>query len=570
MTPQSTDSPVETDYEIAQNAAIDPIWEITEPFGLSQADVDPYGRYKAKLTPEAIDRIQSETEPDGKLVLVTGMTPTPMGEGKTVTAVGLGQALTQRGYMASITLREPSLGPVFGIKGGAAGGGYSQVLPMEDINLHFTGDMHALTAAHNLISTLLDNHIRQDTEPRIDRKAVRWKRAIDMNDRVLRNTVIGLGETGGAVREDGFLLTAASELMAVLCLSKTLSELKDRISRIIIAYDEGKNPVTVADIGATGPATLLLRDAIKPNVVQSIEGTPAFVHGGPFANIAHGTNSVIANDVALRLSEYVITEAGFGSDLGAEKFMHIVSHQTDVTPAAVVLVASIRALRYHGQEMWPADLDALKEPDVAAVRTGLRNVDKHVENLRKFGIPVVIAINRFPNDTDEEIEMVLDHCRNDLNVSTAVSTVHEDGGAGGISLAEHVVSAASQPSELTPLYEPEASIETKIETIATEIYGADSVTYSSQAKTDIERIESLDMDTPPICLSKTFHSLSDDPSLKGVPEGWSLTVRELYYSAGAGFVVVLTGDVMTLPGLPADPAATSMDIDTDGDISGLF
>lgn len=568
--PETDGSGFPTDYEIAQDAEMQHIADVVEPFGLARSDLELFGEHKAKVKMEAIDRIRAERDDAGKLVLVTGMTPTPLGEGKTVTTVGLGQAFNHIGEDALIAIREPSLGPVFGVKGGAAGGGYSQVLPMEDINLHFTGDLHALTAAHNLIASMLDNHIRQDKAPRVDRKAVAWKRAIDMNDRALRETVVGLGGTGGAAREDGFLLTAASELMAVLCLADSLADLKTRISRIILAYDHDGDPITVDDIDATGPATILLRDAIEPNVVQTIEGTPAFVHGGPFANIAHGTNSLIADDTAAGLSEYLITEAGFGSDLGAEKFMNIVCRFGDMEPDAITIVSTVRALKYHGLDMWPADLDALEEDDVEAVKRGFPNLDKHVENLQKFGVPVVVAINRFPTDAEEELEAVLEHCREELGVRAAVSEVFGNGGEGGAELAKEVVSAAEEPSTFEHLYDTDESIKSKIETVATEIYGADGVNYVGSAEDDIERLESLGIDDVPICMSKTFHSFSDDASKKGVPEGWTLDVREIYPSAGAGFLVVLTGDVLTLPGLPDVPAAANMDIDEDGRISGLF
>lgn len=559
-----------TDYEIAQEAETEHIADVVEPFGLSRDDLELFGEDKAKVKMDAIERIRGGEDESGKLVLVTGMTPTPLGEGKTVTTVGLGQAFNHIGEDALIAIREPSLGPVFGVKGGAAGGGYSQVLPMEDINLHFTGDLHALTAAHNLIATMLDNHIRQNKAPVIDRKEVAWNRAIDMNDRALRETIVGLGDTGGAAREDGFLLTAASELMAVLCLADSLSNLKDRIARIIVGYEHDGTPVRVDDIDATGAAAILLRDALEPNVVQTIEGTPAFVHGGPFANIAHGTNSLIADDTAAGLAEYLITEAGFGSDLGAEKFMNIVCRFGDMEPDAVTIVSTVRALKYHGQNMWPPDLDALEEKDLESLERGFANLDKHVENLEKFGIPVVVAINRFPTDTDDEIEATLEHCREDLGVRAAVSNVFGDGGEGGADLAREVVDAAEADSNFAPLYEVEDSIKDKIETVATEIYGADGVNYVGSAEDDIERLEELGIDDVPICMSKTFHSFSDDPSEKGVPTDWELDVREIYPSAGAGFNVVLTGDVLTLPGLPGVPAAAEMDIDADGRISGLF
>jgi len=566
----SSEESIPNDYEIAQSVEKHHIRDVVEPFGLEEDDLDLYGDYKAKVTFDAIERL-TEGEPDGKLVLVTGMTPTPMGEGKTVTTVGLGQAFNQLGKDALIAIREPSLGPVFGIKGGAAGGGYSQVLPMEDINLHFTGDIHALTAAHNLVSAMLDNHVYQGNERDIDINEVRWTRSIDMNDRALRETVVGLGgKTGGIPREDGFLLTAASEMMAVLCLADSIADLRERVARIIVAYDGDGDPVTVEDIDAAGAATMLLKDALKPNVVQTIEGTPAFVHGGPFANIAHGTNSLVADDVAAHLSEYLVTEAGFGSDLGAEKFMNIVCRFGDISPDAVTIVASVRALKYHGQEMWPPDMDELEAEDVDAVERGLANLDRHVRNLEKFGVPVVVALNRFPEDTDAEVEAVLSHCEEDLGVRVAESNVFSDGGEGGLDLAENLVEAAEEDSSFAPLYDVEQPITEKIETVATEIYGADGVEYTGGAEEDIEQLEGIGMGDTPVCMSKTFHSLSDDPSRKGVPEDWTLTVREVYPSAGAGFVVALTGDVLTLPGLAETPAAAGMDVDADGNVSGLF
>ena len=565
------DNGMPTDYEIAQSVTKRPITEVVEPFGLDRTDLELYGEHVAKVKLDAVERIRREKDDDGKLVLVTGMTPTPLGEGKTVTTVGLGQALNHVGEDALIAIREPSLGPVFGVKGGAAGGGWSQVLPMEDINLHFTGDIHALTSAHNLISTMLDNHIKQGNELDIAVNWVHWPRAIDMNDRVLRETVVGLGgEVTGVPREDGFILTVASELMAVLCLADGLSDLKARVGRIIVAYNHDGEPITVDDIEATGAVTILLRDAIQPNVVQTIEGTPAFVHGGPFANIAHGTNSLIADDLASSLGDYLVTEAGFGSDLGGEKFLDVVCRLGDMEPDVITLVASVRALKYHGQEMWPADMDALKEEDVEGVRRGFENLDKHVENLQKFGPPVVVSINRFPGDTDAEIAAVIDHCEDDLGIRAAESNVFADGGEGGVDLAEQVIEAAEEPSDFSPLYDLDAPITEKIRTIATEIYGADGVEYHGSAEDDIERMTDLGFDDVPIVMSKTFHSLSDDPSLKGAPTGWTLEVTEVYPSAGAGFLVVLTGDVLTLPGLPKRPAAAGMDIDEEGRISGLF
>jgi formate--tetrahydrofolate ligase len=572
MASSEEDDGFPTDYEIAQGVDTDPITEVVEPLGLGGDDLDLYGDDTAKLTFDAIERVRESDRDNGEMILVTGMTPTPMGEGKTVTTVGLSQAFNQIGEDALAAIREPSLGPVFGVKGGAAGGGYSQVLPMEDINLHFTGDLHALTSAHNLISTMLDNHIKQGNELDIAVNWVEWPRAMDMNDRVLRETVIGLGgDVTGVPREDGFILTAASELMAVLCLADDLEDLKERVARIVVAYDEDGDPVTADDIEATGAVTILLKDALKPNVVQTIEGTPAFVHGGPFANIAHGTNSLIADDVARKLSEYLITEAGFGSDLGAEKFMNVVCRFGDMEPAAVTLVASIRALKYHGKDMWPADLDALEPTDVEAVREGFENLDAHVRNLRKFGVPVVVALNRFPGDADEEVEAVLDHCRDDLGIEAAESTVFGEGGEGGADLARKLIDSIEEDDdEFEYLYDADDSIETKIETIATEIYGAESVTFQSSAQDDIDRMESLGFDDVPVVMSKTFHSLSDTAEWKGAPTGWELEIQEIYPSAGAGFLVALTSDVLTLPGLPADPAAADMDIDPDGTVSGLF
>jgi formate--tetrahydrofolate ligase len=571
MSSPETEGKMPTDYEIAESVDKEHIADVVEPLGLGSEDLELSGRYKAKVKLEAIERIKRERQADGNLILVTGMTPTPLGEGKTVTTVGLGQAFDHLGEDALIAIREPSLGPVFGVKGGAAGGGYSQVLPMEDINLHFTGDLHALTSAHNLISTMLDNHIKQHNDLEIAVNWVNWPRAIDMNDRVLRETVIGLGgDVTGVPREDGFILTAASELMAVLCLADSLKDLKERVGRIIVAYDRDGSPVTVEDIEATGAVTILLRDALKPNVVQTVEGTAAFVHGGPFANIAHGTNSLMADDVAAHLSDYLITEAGFGSDLGAEKFMNIVCRLGDMEPDAVTIVASVRALKYHGQDMWPPDVDALEDEDLDALRDGFENLDKHVRNLQQFGVPVVVAVNRFPSDTDAEVEAVIDHCESELGVGAAESNVFSDGGEGGVDLAEKLVSATESDSSFQYLYDDEDSIKEKIETVATEIYGADGVEYHGDAESDIERLTDLGFDDVPVCMSKTFHSLSDDPSLKGAPEDWTLEVKEVYPSAGAGFLVVLTGDVLTLPGLPEEPAAANMDIDPDGTISGLF
>ena len=566
--------PFPTDYAIAQSTEMEPIWELVEPWGLGLDDLQYFGEYTAKVKHHAIERLREQSaDREQNLVLVTGMTPTPKGEGKTVTTVGLGQTLNHIGKETMIAIREPSLGPVFGVKGGAAGGGKSQVLPMEDINLHFTGDLHALTAAHNLIAAMLDAKLSQGDEVSIDVNNVAWPRAIDMNDRALRQTVVGLGgETGGTPREDRFLLTAASELMAVLCLASDLADLKARISRIIVAYTEDGEPVTVEDIEATGPATMLLRDAIKPNVVQTIEGTPAFVHGGPFANIAHGTNSLIADKTAFGMGDYLVTEAGFGSDLGAEKFMNVVCRMGEMAPNAVVLVASVRALKYHGLGQWPVDYDAIDDAGVDAVEAGFSNLDKHVRNLQLFGVPVVVSVNRFPEDTDAEVDAILNHCRDDLGVRAAESNVFAEGSEGGVDLAENVVSAveSGDEDEFTMLYDDEDSIKEKIQTVATEIYGADDVKYTGGALDDIERMNELGFEEYPIVMSKTFHSLSDDASKKGAPEGWELEISEIYPSAGAGFLVALTADALTMPGLPATPAAAAMDIDEDGEITGLF
>ncbi|MEF8827725.1 MAG: formate--tetrahydrofolate ligase [Halolamina sp.] len=572
--PDESQETMPTDYEIAQSADMEPIWELVEPWGLDLEDLQYYGEYTAKIKHPAINRLRDEAEEnENNLVLVTGMTPTPRGEGKTVTTVGLGQTLNHVGEKAMIAIREPSLGPVFGVKGGAAGGGRSQVLPMEDINLHFTGDLHALTSAHNLIAAMLDARISQGNDLDIDINDVEWPRAVDMNDRALRETVVGLGgKSGGTPREDGFILTAASELMAVLCLANDLADLKERIARIIVAYDTDGEPVTVDDIEATGPATMLLRDAIKPNIVQTIEGTPAVVHGGPFANIAHGTNSLIADKAAFGMADYLVTEAGFGSDLGAEKFMNVVCRMGNMTPNAVVVVASVRALKYHGLNQWPVDYDEIEAAGVDAVEAGFENLDKHVSNLQKFGVPLVVAVNRFPEDTDAEVQAVLDHCRGDLGVRAAESEVFAEGSEGGVDLAERVVDAAeeSDEDEFTHLYDDDDPITEKIETVATEIYGADGVKFTRDALDDIDRMEQLGFGEFPVVMSKTFHSLSDDSSEKGAPAGWELEISEVYPSAGAGFLVALTADALTMPGLPARPAAADMDVDEDGNITGLF
>jgi len=563
-----------SDYEIAQAADMSPIREVVASWGLGPDDLRQYGEYTAKVDRDALARLREEASTRANnLVLVTGMTPTPKGEGKTVTTVGLGQTLNRIGEEAMTAVREPSLGPVFGVKGGAAGGGHAQVLPMEDINLHFTGDLHALTAAHNLVAAMLDARLSQGNDLDIDVNDVAWPRALDTNDRALRDTVVGLGgESGGTPRENEFILTAASELMAVLCLAEDLADLKERVARIIVAYDGDGDPVTVDDIEATGAATMLLRDAIQPNVVQTIEGTPAFVHGGPFANIAHGTNSLVADKAAFGMADYLVTEAGFGSDLGAEKFMDVVCRIGEMTPNAVVLVASVRALKYHGLDQWPVDYDEIAAAGVDAVEGGFENLDTHVANLQSFGVPVVVALNRFPDDDDAEVSAVLDHCRDDLGVRAAESAVFEHGSDGGIDLAERVVDAVEghDEDEFEFLYDLDAPLDEKLETIATDIYGADGVTFTGSAPDDLERMAELGFDDVPVVVSKTFHSFSDDPSLKGAPTGWELEISELYPSAGAGFVVALTADALTMPGLPKRPAAADMDIDADGDISGLF
>ncbi len=553
---------VPPDIEIARNASRRPIEDVGATLGLSAEDLDPQGGGVAKLTWDAIRRTLDQPS-RGSLVLVTAMTPTRRGAGKTVTTVGLGQALGQLGESNVVAIREPSQGPVFGIKGGAAGGGYSQVLPMEDINLHFTGDIHAVTAAHNLVSAMVDAERTHGNDLDIEPDSVVWNRALDVNDRALRNTVVGLGgKTNGPPREDSFLITAASELMAVLCLATDIADLKRRVSRIIVAYDTNNEPVTVADLGVTGAVTALLKDALRPNLVQSIEGTPAFVHGGPFANIATGTNSALADHVGLRLADYLVTEAGFGADLGAEKFINIVSRE-GLEPAVAVVVATVDALCEHGAPMADGD-DSL-----AALRAGLPNLDHHVDNLRAMGLPVVVAVNRFPDDTDEEVAAVLDHCEL-RDVPAAVSTVHRDGGDGGLELARLVRSATETDGELVPTYDLSAPVDEKIRAVATQVYGADGVEFTPQARSDIEQLETLGLTDVPVCISKTPASLSDDPKEKGVPHGWELTVRELYPSAGAGFVVALTGDVLTMPGLPDEPAATDIDVDEHGDIDGLF
>ncbi|HEY5596069.1 MAG TPA: formate--tetrahydrofolate ligase [Candidatus Bipolaricaulota bacterium] len=560
---------MKTDIEIAQAAKLKPIWEIAEKAGLKREELQLFGDYKAKVELGALKRLEKQR--DGKLILVTAITPTPLGEGKTVTTVGLGQALNHIGKKAFTAIRQPSLGPVFGVKGGAAGGGHAQVVPMEDINLHFTGDMHAITAAHSLLAAMLDAHLFHGNALGMDVNNVTWKRAVDMNDRALRDIVVGLGgRANGVPRQDGFIITVASEIMAILCLSRDFLDLKERLGRIIVAYAKDGKPVTARDLGAQGAMALLLKDAIKPNLVQTLEHTPAFVHGGPFANIAHGHNTLIADRLALKLADYVVTETGFGADLGAEKFFNIVCRLGGLTPSAAVVVVSLRALKMHGLNMWPVKQDVLKAENVQAIEKGFPNLDKHLANVQLFGVPAVAAINRRPEDTDAEVNVVLKHCKS-LGVLAAVSEVWAHGGAGGATLAEAVVQTLEEkPSRYKPLYEVSASIPAKIETIAKKIYGAKDVDYAPKAKRAIANLEKLKLDQVPICMAKTNHSISDNSALKGAPTGWTLTINDLYASAGAGFIVALAGDVLTMPGLPQHPAALDIDIDEHGTIKGLF
>lgn len=557
---------MKTDIEIAQSANMKPICEIAEDLGISADELELYGKYKAKLSDELCDRLEGEK--DGKLILVTAINPTPAGEGKTTTSVGLGQAMKKIGKSAVIALREPSMGPVMGIKGGAAGGGYAQVVPMEDINLHFTGDMHAITAANNLLSAAIDNHIHQGNELDIDARTITWKRCLDMNDRALRQVVVGLGgKVNGYPREDGFMITVASEIMAILCLAKDMDDLKRRIAAIVIGYNTDGEPITAGDLKVAGAMGLLLRDAIKPNLVQTLENTPCLMHGGPFANIAHGCNSIRATKLGLKLADYCITEAGFGSDLGAEKFFDIKCRIGGLKPSCVVLVATVRALKYNGgvpkAELAKENTDALKD--------GIVNLGKHIENMQKYGLPVIVAINRFMTDTDEELKIIEQYCC-DMDVDFSMCEVFAKGGDGGVELAEKVVEVSERGGEMNfaPIYDEKASIDEKINAIAKEIYGADGVVYTPKAKKAIARLEKQGFDKLPICMAKTQYSLSDDPSLLGRPSGFEITVREVRASAGAGFVVALTGDVMTMPGLPKVPAANNMDIDKDGKIVGLF
>lgn len=556
---------MKSDIQIAQEAVMEPITEVAKRLDIREDELELYGKYKAKFSDELLERVKDN--PDGKLVLVTAINPTPAGEGKTTTSVGLGQAFGKLGKKAVIALREPSLGPCFGIKGGAAGGGYAQVVPMEDLNLHFTGDFHAITSANNLLAALLDNHIQQGNELGIDPRQIIWKRCLDMNDRVLRNVVVGLGnKMDGMVREDHFVITVASEIMAVLCLADDMEDLKRRLGNIIVAYNFEGKPVTAEDLKATGAMAALLKDALKPNLIQTLEHTPAIVHGGPFANIAHGCNSVRATKTALKLADIVVTEAGFGADLGAEKFLDIKCRKAGLKPDAVVLVATVRALKYNGGV---AKEDLSKE-NLEALEKGIVNLEKHIENLQKYKVPVVVTLNSFVTDTPAEIAFIENFCK-ERNCEFALSEVWEKGGEGGVALANKVLETLeNKESNFTPLYEDDLTLEEKIETIAKEIYGADGVTYSPAAKRELKRITDMGMGHFPVCMAKTQYSLSDDPKKLGRPSGFTVNVREVYVSAGAEFVVAINGAIMTMPGLPKQPAAFGIDVDKDGTITGLF
>ena len=554
-----------SDIEIAQQAKMQKITDVGAKLGISEDDIELYGKYKAKLSYDLIRRVKDKK--DGKLILVTAITPTPAGEGKSTTTVGLAQGLAKLGKKVIVALREPSLGPCMGIKGGAAGGGYSQVVPMEDINLHFTGDFHAITSAHMLLAAMLDNHIQQGNALNIDPRRIAWKRVVDMNDRELRNIVVGLGgKAHGVPRQDGFDITVASEVMAILCLASSLHDLKERLAKIIVAYDYNGNPVTAGQIKAHGAMAALLKDAVKPNLVQTLENVPAIIHGGPFANIAHGCNSVMATQTGMKLADYTITEAGFGADLGAEKFFDIKCRYAGLKPDATVIVATVRALKMHGG----VPKTDLKTPNVEAVKKGLVNLEKHIENVKKFGVPCVVAINIFAQDTAEELEAVREHCAKH-GVNVALSDVFAKGGEGGIDLAKEVIALAdSGESKFAPIYPLDMSLKGKIETIAKEIYGADGVNYTKEADKALKEFEELGYGNLPICMAKTQYSFSDDPALLGRPSGFKITIRNCRIAAGAGFIVVLTGDVMTMPGLPKVPAAEKIDVTDDGVISGLF
>ncbi|MBQ8327428.1 MAG: formate--tetrahydrofolate ligase [Lachnospiraceae bacterium] len=554
-----------TDIEIAQNSELKPIKEVAASIGISEDDIELYGKYKAKLSDECIERFKDK--PDGKLILVTAINPTPAGEGKTTVTVGLGQAMSKLGKKAIIALREPSLGPCFGVKGGAAGGGYSQVVPMEDLNLHFTGDFHAITSANNLLAAMIDNHIQQGNELEIDTRQIVWKRCLDMNDRVLRNIVVGLGaKADGYVREDHFVITVASEIMAILCLSNDMNDLKDRLSKIVVAYDIHNKPVTCGQIKAVGAMAALLKDALKPNLIQTLEHSPALVHGGPFANIAHGCNSVRATKAALKIADYVITEAGFGADLGAEKFFDIKCRKAGLKPDAVVLVATIRALKYNGG-VAKADLNT---ENLEALKKGIVNLEKHISNLQLYGVPIVVTLNSFIADTQAEIDFVKQFCE-ERNCDFALAEVWAKGGEGGKALAEAVLNTIeNKESNFRVLYDENDTIVNKINTIATKIYGASHVNISASAQKQIERIESLGYGNLPICMAKNQYSLSDDPTKLGCPKDFEVNIREVYVSAGAGFIVAITGTIMTMPGLPKAPAAYQIDVNDNGVITGLF
>jgi len=555
---------MKTDIQIARETKPEHIRLVAEKLGIMEEELEYYGKYKAKLSDELWERVKDNK--DGKLVLVTAINPTPMGEGKTTITVGLGEALGKLNKKSVIALREPSLGPCFGLKGGAAGGGYAQVVPMEDLNLHFTGDFHAITSANNLLAAMLDNHIQQGNALNIDIKRIVWKRCVDMNDRVLRNIVVGLGrKADGVTREDHFIITVASEIMAILCLADNMEDLKARLGRIIVAYDYSGAPVTAGQLNAVGAMAALLKDALQPNLIQTIEHTPAIIHGGPFANIAHGCNSVRATKTALKLADIVVTEAGFGADLGAEKFLDIKCRMADLKPSAVVITATIRALKYNGgvskTELLGENLEALEK--------GIVNLDKHIENIKKYNLPIVVAINRRTEDTEAEIAFLENHCR-ELNCRFALAEVWAKGGEGGIELAKEVLEAVEEESNFKCLYEDELSLKEKIETIAREIYGADGVTYDKEAEKTIAELEKLGFGNMPVCMAKNQYSLSDDPTKLGRPSGFTVNIREVYVSAGAGFVVAITGTIMTMPGLPKVPAAENIDVDADGNIDGLF
>lgn len=553
-----------SDIEIAQRTQMEPITEVAKKLGIAEDDLELYGRYKAKVTFDLWEKIKGRE--DGKLILVTAITPTPAGEGKTTTSVGLAQALAKLGKKATLALREPSLGPVFGIKGGAAGGGYSQVVPMEDINVHFTGDFHAVTSAHNLLAAMLDNSVQQGNPLNIDPRRIEFRRVLDMNDRSLRSIVIGLGgKANGVPREDGFDITVASEVMAILCLSQGIEDLKERLGNIIVAYTYEDKPVTAKDLEAQGAMAMLLKDAIKPNLVQTLEHVPAFIHGGPFANIAHGCNSVMATKYGLKLADYFVTEAGFAADLGAEKFLDIKCRLAGLKPSAVVIVATIRALKMHGG----AKKEELGKVDMKALEAGIPNLEKHVENILSYGLPAVVALNAFPTDTEEELEFIQEKCAR-LGVPVVESDIWAKGGAGGIKMAEKVIEACEKPNAFHYLYDEKQSPKEKIEKIATKIYGADGVVYTDKAEKDLKKIHELGKDELLVCMAKTQASISDDPNKKGRPTNYKLTVREVRLSAGAGFIIPITGSIMTMPGLPKRPAACGIDVDENGKVSGLF